>query len=173
MACHDERLHGIDRDTISSRSGTEPHVSGLGRNSTSAVRGELHQVQSLAPGVIKKTPTDAYKGCAIRNRNFLLVSPSELWPVLPVRQENLEAKRRRIGKIRESAVLHSGHCQLELVTEMLEPHNELIDPSEYLECGVSNNKEHVEGATFTLQVVYKVTGSNFSRIRIKTSLEIL
>jgi hypothetical protein len=172
MACHDERLHGIDHDTIGSRSGIEPNVLGLARNSTSAQRGELHQVQSLAPDVVKKSPTDVYKGCGSRNQNLLLLSPSELWPVLPVRQEKLEAKRQRLGIVRGSAVFHSGHCQLELVTEMLEPHNELIDPSEYLERGV-NNKERVEGATFTLQVVYKVLGSNFSRIRIKTSLEIL
>lgn len=172
MACHDERLHGIDRDTISLRSGTEPQVPGLGRNSTSAVRGELLQVQSLALDVIKKAPTDVHEGCGSRNQKFLFVSPSKLWPILLVRQEKLEAKRRGLGIVRESAVLHSGDCQLVLVTEMLEPLNELIDPSEYLERGV-NSRERVEGATFTLQVVYKVLGSNFSRIRIKTSLETL
>lgn len=172
MACHDERLHGINRDTIGSRGGIEPQVPGLARNSTSAARGELHQVQSLAADLIKKAPTDVHNGCGSRNRNCLFISPSELWPILPVRQEKLEAKRRRLGKVRGSAVLHSGHCQLEFVTEMLEPHNELIDPSEYLERGV-NDKERVEAATFTLQAVYKVRGSNFSRIRIKTSLEIL
>ena len=172
MACHNERLHGIDRDTIGSRGGTEPHVPGLVKNSTSAVREKLLQVQSLALDVIKKAPTDVHEGCGSRNQYFLFASPLEFRPILPVPQEKLEAKRRGLGIVRGSAVLHSGHCQQVPVMEMLEPHNELIDPSEYLERGV-NIRERVEGATFTLQVVYKVRGSNFSRIRIKTSLETL
>jgi hypothetical protein len=96
----------------------------------------------MSTDLIKKTP--GYASMSVMSDGHLkLVGPVKPGPILPVAEEQVKARNRRLIGVGSWAISHPSNCKLKDIKKRLKFHDEDIDPSESLQVKIAVSMPYV------------------------------